>query len=67
MAVGNETVAASKERRYNNGKRHYQTVLLNTGELLLKNDGEFQEKKYALFKRRLFQTTFIDSFGGGIR
>jgi hypothetical protein len=38
------------------GRRHYQPGLLETAVGLLKNSGDFQGKKYSLFKRRFFKT-----------
>jgi hypothetical protein len=49
------------------GQSHYYLQLPQVGGLLLKSSGEFLQKKYALFKRRLSKNAFIDSFGGGTR
>jgi hypothetical protein len=49
------------------GKSHYRLLLPQHGALLLKNCGNFRQKKYALFRRRFSKDAFIDSFGGGIR
>jgi hypothetical protein len=65
QANRNNGVSIGKEMRA--GVLHYYLLLPQAGGLLLKNSGEFHQKRYALFKRRFSKNAFIDSFGGGIR